>query len=177
LGVIVQLGGQTPLKLTRPLEAAGVRILGTSPDSIDAAEDRRRFDEIARGLGLEQPANGTATSVAEALRVAERIGYPVLVRPSYVLGGRAMQIVYDPASLENYFATAVRVSEERPVLVDRFLENAFECDVDAISDGTRVVIGGIMQHIEDAGIHSGDSACVLPPYLIGESDMQTMREQ
>ena len=177
VGVIVQLGGQTPLKLTRALEAAGVRILGTSPDSIDAAEDRRRFDEIARGLGLEQPANGTATSVAEALRVAERIGYPVLVRPSYVLGGRAMQIIYDPASLENYFATAVRVSEERPVLVDRFLENAFECDVDAISDGTRVVIGGIMQHIEDAGIHSGDSACVLPPYLIGESDMQTMREQ
>ncbi len=177
IGVVVQLGGQTPLKLTRALESAGVRILGTSPDSIDIAEDRRRFDQIARKLGLEQPANGTATSVEEALGIAERIGYPVLVRPSYVLGGRAMQIVYDPASLETYFATAVRVSEERPVLVDRFLENAFECDVDAISDGVRVVIGGIMQHIEDAGIHSGDSACVLPPYLIGESDMQTMREQ
>jgi carbamoyl-phosphate synthase large subunit len=177
VGVIVQLGGQTPLKLTRQLEAAGVPILGTSPDAIDTAEDRRRFDRIARELGLQQPPNGTATSFAEALTIAERIGYPVLVRPSYVLGGRAMQIVYDPESLENYFATAVRVSEERPVLVDRFLEDAFECDVDAISDGHRVVIGGIMQHIEDAGIHSGDSACVLPPYLVGEADMQVMREQ
>ena len=176
-GVIVQLGGQTPLKLTRPLEAAGVRILGTSPDSIDIAEDRRRFDKIARELGLTQPANGTATNVDEALDAAERIGYPVLVRPSYVLGGRAMQIVYDAATLREYFATAARVSEERPVLIDRFLEDAFECDVDAISDGSRVVIGGIMQHIEDAGIHSGDSACVLPPYLVGESDMQSMREQ
>jgi carbamoyl-phosphate synthase large subunit len=176
-GVIVQLGGQTPLKLTRRLEAAGVRILGTSPDAIDIAEDRRRFDKIARELGLIQPPNGTATSVEEALDAAERIGYPVLVRPSYVLGGRAMQIVYDPPSLQEYFATAVRVSEERPVLIDRFLEDAFECDVDAISDGTRVVIGGIMQHIEDAGIHSGDSACVLPPYLVEEPDMQSMREQ
>jgi carbamoyl-phosphate synthase large subunit len=176
-GVIVQLGGQTPLKLTRALEAAGVKILGTSPDAIDIAEDRRRFEKIARELGLTQPANGTATSVDEALEAAERIGYPVLVRPSYVLGGRAMQIVYDADSLRDYFATAARVSEERPVLIDRFLENAFECDVDAISDGTRVVIGGIMQHIEDAGIHSGDSACVLPPYLIGESDLRTMREQ
>ncbi|MEP6622312.1 MAG: carbamoyl-phosphate synthase large subunit [bacterium] len=177
MGVIVQLGGQTPLKLTRGLEAAGVRILGTSPDSIDAAEDRRRFEEIAREVGLTQPPNGTATSVEEALAAAERIGYPVLVRPSYVLGGRAMQIVYDPASLEGYFATAVRVSEERPVLIDRFLEDAFEVDVDALSDGHQVVIGGVMQHIENAGIHSGDSACVLPPYLIGEKDLQTMREQ
>src|SRR6185503_15887120 len=176
-GVVVQLGGQTPLKLTRQLEAAGVKILGTSPESIDIAEDRRRFDKIARELGLTQPANGTATSLDEALEAAERIGYPVLVRPSYVLGGRAMQIVYDAESLQQYFATAARVSEDRPVLIDRFLEDAFECDVDAISDGHRVVIGGIMQHIEDAGIHSGDSACVLPPYLIGESDMQTMREQ
>jgi carbamoyl-phosphate synthase large subunit len=176
-GVIVQLGGQTPLKLTRRLEAAGVRILGTSPDAIDIAEDRRRFDKIARELGLTQPPNGTATSVEEALDAAQRIGYPVLVRPSYVLGGRAMQIVYDPPSLQDYFATAVRVSEERPVLIDRFLEDAFECDVDAISDGTRVVIGGIMQHIEDAGIHSGDSACVLPPYLVEAPDMQSMREQ
>lgn len=176
-GVIVQLGGQTPLKLTRDLEAAGVRILGTSPDAIDTAEDRRRFEQIARDLGLEQPPNGTATTVDEALAVAERIGYPVLVRPSYVLGGRAMQIVYDGPSLQQYFATAARVSEERPVLIDRFLEDAFECDVDAISDGNQVVIGGIMQHIEDAGIHSGDSACVLPPYLVGERDMQTMREQ
>jgi carbamoyl-phosphate synthase large subunit len=177
IGVIVQLGGQTPLKLARGLEAAGVPILGTSPNDIDAAEDRRRFEAVAREVGLTQPPNGTATSVGEALEAAERIGYPVLVRPSYVLGGRAMQIVYDAASLEDYFATAARVSEERPVLIDRFLEDAFEVDVDAISDGSNVVIGGIMQHIEDAGIHSGDSACVLPPYLIGEQDMQTMREQ
>jgi carbamoyl-phosphate synthase large subunit len=177
LGVIVQLGGQTPLKLTRGLEAAGVPILGTSPDSIDAAEDRRRFEQIARELGLTQPPSGTATRIEDALEAAERIGYPVLVRPSYVLGGRAMQICYDAESLTGYFATAVRASEERPVLIDRFLEDAFEVDVDAISDGQQVVIGGIMQHIEDAGIHSGDSACVLPPYLIGERDMQTMREQ
>ena len=177
IGVIVQLGGQTPLKLTRPLEAAGVKILGTSPDAIDIAEDRRRFEKIVRELNLTQPPNGTATSVEEALDAAERIGYPVLVRPSYVLGGRAMQIVYDPESLRDYFATAARVSEDRPVLIDHFLEDAFEADVDAISDGTNVVIGGIMQHIEDAGIHSGDSACVMPPYLIGEQAMETMREQ
>lgn len=175
LGVIVQLGGQTPLKLTRPLEAAGVRILGTSPDAIDIAEDRRRFEAVARQLGIRQPENGTATSVEEAVAVARRVGYPVLVRPSYVLGGRAMQIVYDEASLRSYFESAVRVSEERPVLIDRFLEDAFEADVDAIADGERVVIGGVMQHIEDAGIHSGDSACVLPPYLIGESDIEIMK--
>jgi carbamoyl-phosphate synthase large subunit len=173
----VQLGGQTPLKLTRGLEAAGIRILGTSPDSIDAAEDRRRFEQIAREVGLTQPPSGTATSVEEALLAAERIGYPVLCRPSYVLGGRAMQIVYDPASLENYFATAVRASEERPVLIDSFLEDAYEADVDALSDGEQVVIGGVMQHIEEAGIHSGDSACVLPPYMITERDLQVMREQ
>ncbi|MGH7678391.1 MAG: carbamoyl-phosphate synthase large subunit [Gemmatimonadaceae bacterium] len=177
VGVIVQLGGQTPLKLTRPLEAAGVRILGTSPDAIDIAEDRRRFDKIVRELGILQPPNGTASSVEEAVEAAEKIGYPVLVRPSYVLGGRAMMIVYDAESLRDYFATAARVSEDRPVLIDRFLEDAFEADVDAISDGTDVVIGGIMQHIEDAGIHSGDSACVLPPYLIGEAAMDTMRAQ
>ena len=175
IGVIVQLGGQTPLKLTRGLEAAGVRILGTSPDAIDVAEDRRRFDAVARELGIEQPPNGTATSVGEAVTAAERIGYPVLVRPSYVLGGRAMMIVYDEPSLRDYFQYAARVSEDKPVLIDRFLEDAFEADVDAISDGVDVVIGGIMQHIEDAGIHSGDSACVLPPYLIGEKDMETMR--
>ncbi|MBA3343499.1 MAG: carbamoyl-phosphate synthase large subunit [Gemmatimonadaceae bacterium] len=175
LGVIVQLGGQTPLKLTHALEAAGVKILGTPPDSIDAAEDRRRFDAIARRLGIRQPPNGTATSVAEAIEVAEQIGYPVLVRPSYVLGGRAMEIVYDAPSLEGYFERAARVSGDRPVLIDSFLEDAFEADVDAIADGERVVIGGIMQHIEDAGIHSGDSACVLPPYLIGEKDLDTMR--
>ena len=175
IGVIVQLGGQTPLKLTRPLEAAGVTILGTTPDAIDIAEDRRRFEAIARKLGVLQPPNGTATSVDEAVEVAARVGYPVLVRPSYVLGGRAMEIVYDEPSLREYFVRAVRVSEDRPVLVDRFLEDAFEADVDAISDGKRVVIGGIMQHIEEAGIHSGDSACVLPPYLIGEKDLETMR--
>ena len=175
VGVIVQLGGQTPLKLTRPLEACGVRILGTSPDAIDIAEDRRRFEKIARELGVAQPPNGTATSADGAVEIAARIGYPVLVRPSYVLGGRAMEIVYDEASLREYFTRAVRVSEDRPVLVDSFLEDAFEADVDALSDGTDVVIGGVMQHIEDAGIHSGDSACVLPPYLIGQVDADRMR--
>ena len=175
LGVIVQLGGQTPLKLTRGLEAAGVKILGTSPDAIDEAEDRRRFDEIARRLNVAQPPNGTATSVEGAVAVATRIGYPALVRPSYVLGGRAMEIVYDEESLRDYFQRAVRVSEDRPVLIDRFLEDAFEADVDALCDGETVVIGGVMQHIEDAGIHSGDSACVLPPYLISPKDADQMR--
>jgi carbamoyl-phosphate synthase large subunit len=175
LGVIVQLGGQTPLTLTKGLEAAGVRILGTSPDAIDIAEDRKRFEAIVRQLGIRQPDSGTATSIEDAVAIASRVGYPVLVRPSYVLGGRAMQIVYDEASMHNYFETAVRVSEERPVLIDRFLEDAFEADVDAVSDGERVVIGGVMQHIEDAGIHSGDSACVLPPYLIGTQDTETMK--
>ncbi len=175
LGVIVQLGGQTPLKLTRPLEAAGVTVLGTSPDAIDIAEDRQRFEKIARDLGIRQPDNGTATSVDEAVVVATRIGYPVLVRPSYVLGGRAMQIVYDEPTLREYFEHAARVSEERPVLIDCFLEDAFEADVDALSDGKDVVIGAVMQHIEDAGIHSGDSACVLPPYLITEAAIATMK--
>jgi carbamoyl-phosphate synthase large subunit len=175
VGVIVQLGGQTPLKLTKGLEAAGVPILGTSPEAIDLAEDRRRFDEIARELGIAQPANGTATSVEQALGIARGIGYPVLVRPSYVLGGRAMQIVYDDGQLRDYFERAVRVSEERPVLVDQFLEDAFEADVDAIADGTDVVIGGVMQHIEDAGIHSGDSACVLPPVRIPAEAQDEMR--
>ncbi len=175
MGVIVQLGGQTPLKLTRGLEAAGVTILGTSPDAIDIAEDRRRFDAIARSLGIRQPENGTATSVEEAVTIAGGIGYPVLVRPSYVLGGRAMQVVYDDDSLRDYFDRAARVSEERPVLIDRFLEDAFEADVDAICDGVSVVIGGVMQHIEDAGIHSGDSACVLPPVRISAEDQDIMR--
>ena len=174
-GVIVQLGGQTPLKLTRPLEAAGVKILGTSPDAIDAAEDRRRFEVIARELGIEQPANGTATSVDEAVAIAQTIGFPVLVRPSYVLGGRAMEIVHDEASLRDYFERAARVSEDRPVLVDRFLEDAFEADVDALSDGTEVVIGAVMEHIESAGIHSGDSACILPPYLIPPAAVEQMK--
>ena len=176
LGVIVQLGGQTPLKLTNGLAKAGVRILGTQPDAIDIAEDRRRFDAIARKLGIRQPENGTATSLEEAVTAARRIGYPVLVRPSYVLGGRAMEIVYDEDSLAEYFARAAVVSEDKPVLIDRFLEDAFEADVDAISDGERVVIGGVMQHIEDAGIHSGDSACVLPPYLIDEEHIEEMRQ-
>jgi carbamoyl-phosphate synthase large subunit len=175
LGVIVQLGGQTPLKLTKGLADAGVRILGTQPDAIDIAEDRRRFDAIARKLGIRQPENGIATSLPEAVEAAGRIGYPVLVRPSYVLGGRAMEIVYDERSLTQYFERAARVSEDKPVLIDSFLEDAFEADVDAISDGERVVIGGIMQHIEDAGIHSGDSACVLPPYLIEEEHIEAMR--
>ncbi|HEX7594807.1 MAG TPA: carbamoyl-phosphate synthase large subunit, partial [Gemmatimonadaceae bacterium] len=176
LGVIVQLGGQTPLKLTRGLEMAGVPILGTQPDAIDTAEDRKRFDAIARSLGIRQPENGIATSLEEAVTAAKRIGYPVLVRPSYVLGGRAMEIVYDEGSLMEYFERAARVSEDKPVLIDRFLEDAFEADVDAISDGERVVIGGVMQHIEDAGIHSGDSACVLPPYLIDEEHIDEMRQ-
>jgi carbamoyl-phosphate synthase large subunit len=175
LGVVVQLGGQTPLRLTKRLEAAGVRILGTSPDAIDTAEDRRRFEAIARQIGITQPPSGTATSTEEALAVAERVGYPVLVRPSYVLGGRAMAIVYDAGTMLGYFEQAARVAPEHPVLIDRFLEDAFEADVDAIADGARCVIGGVMQHIEDAGIHSGDSACVLPPYLIGEREQDEMR--
>ncbi|MDH3199136.1 MAG: carbamoyl-phosphate synthase large subunit, partial [Candidatus Krumholzibacteria bacterium] len=174
-GVIVQLGGQTPLKLAKGLEAAGVPILGTSPDAIDAAEDRRRFEAVARELGVTQPANGTATDVEGAVAAAGRIGYPVLVRPSYVLGGRAMEIVYDEASLRRYFQTAARASPDHPVLIDQFLEDAFEADVDAISDGQRCAIGGVMQHIEDAGIHSGDSACVLPPYLIADDAVEAMR--
>ena len=175
VGVIVQLGGQTPLKLVKPLEAAGVRILGTSPEAIDIAEDRKRFDKLATDLGVKQPPNGTATSVEEAVVIAGRIGYPVLLRPSYVLGGRAMETVYDEPSLRDYFQRAVRVSEDRPVLVDAFLEDAYEADVDAISDGTTVVIGGVMQHIEDAGVHSGDSACVLPPHLISQAAQDEMR--
>ena len=175
-GVVVQLGGQTPLQLTKPLEAAGVAILGTSPDAIDIAEDRERFEALGRRLGVRQPPNGMARSVEEAVAVAQRIGYPVLVRPSYVLGGRAMEIVYDDGSLRDYFVKAARVAPEHPVLIDRFLEDAFEADVDAIADGTRCVIGGVMQHIEDAGVHSGDSACVLPPYLIGDSQVEEMRQ-
>ena len=174
-GVVVQFGGQTPLQLTKPLEAAGVQILGTSPDAIDIAEDRERFEKLARRLGVAQPPNGIARSVEEAVAIAQRVGYPVLVRPSYVLGGRAMEIVYDDGSLRDYFVKAARVAPEHPVLIDRFLEDAFEADVDAIADGTRCIIGGVMQHIEDAGVHSGDSACVLPPYLIGDRQVEEMR--
>jgi len=174
-GVLVQFGGQTPLKLARALEAVGVPIWGTSPDSIDLAEDRGRFGALLERLGIPQPENGTAFSLEEARVVAERIGYPVLVRPSYVLGGRAMAIVHDERELEGYIREAVKVTPDAPVLIDRFLEDAFEMDVDAVSDGTDVVIGGIMEQIELAGVHSGDSACVLPTYMVAPEHIDTMR--
>src|SRR5699024_9842484 len=157
-GVIVQYGGQTPLKLARRLEAAGAPIIGTSPDSIDLAEDRDRFLNLVNKLGLKQPANRTARSESQAMRLADEVGFPVVVRPSYVLGGRAMEIVYAPEDLEQYMAAAVKVSEDSPALLDRFLEDAIELDVDAVCDGREVFIGGIMEHIEQAGVHSGDSA-------------------
>jgi carbamoyl-phosphate synthase large subunit len=174
---VVQFGGQTPLKLALPLLAAGVTILGTSPDSIDLAEDRRRFSQLLWDLGVPQPSSGTAVSREEAREVAERIGYPVVVRPSYVLGGRGMAIVFDSGSLDRYMTGAVDVSHDRPVLIDRFLEDAFEFDVDAVADaGGAVVIGGIMEHIEEAGIHSGDSSCVVPPFMVAERHLATIRE-
>jgi carbamoyl-phosphate synthase large subunit len=175
-GVVIQLGGQTPLKLALPLQRAGVKILGTSPDAIDLAEDRKRFSALLSELGIRQPESGTATSLEEAKAVAVRIGYPVLVRPSYVLGGRAMAIVYDAAHLEGYVREAVKASPEHPILVDRFLEDAYEVDVDAVGDGERVVIGGILQHIEEAGIHSGDSAMVLPTYKVAPEHLSTIRD-
>jgi carbamoyl-phosphate synthase large subunit len=174
-GVIVQFGGQTPLNLALRLLRAGVPIIGTSPESIDLAEDRKRFGKLLSELDILQPANGTAFSVEEARDVASSIGYPVLVRPSYVLGGRAMQIVYDEASLDHYMATAVEASPEHPVLIDSFLEDASEIDVDALADRERVVIAGIQEHIEEAGIHSGDSSCVLPPYMLKAEHLETMR--
>ncbi len=178
VGVIVQFGGQTPLKLAVPLEKEGVRILGTTPDSIDRAEDRKRFKELLDKLGLLQAQSGTAVSCDEAVDAANGIGYPVMVRPSYVLGGRAMEIVYDEESVRNYMSRAVKASPERPVLVDKYLEDAIEIDVDAISDGKTVVVAGIMEHIEEAGVHSGDSACSLPPFslsrnIVEEIDRQT----
>ncbi len=176
-GVIVQFGGQTPLKLAVPLERAGVPIWGTSSDAIDRAEDRERFRQLLTRLGLNQALSGTAISVTEATRIAKRVGYPVLVRPSYVLGGRAMDIVYDDASLFDYMERAVQASPEHPVLIDKFLEDAIEMDVDAIADGRRVVIGGIMEHIEEAGIHSGDSACSLPPRSVPDKILDEIREQ
>ncbi len=169
MGVIVQFGGQTPLNLSVPLHKAGVPILGTQPASIDRAEDRKLFQAMLNKLGLIQPANGTASSVGEAVAVAEKIGYPVIIRPSYVLGGRAMKIVYDPQAMENFTRIAIAESLGHPVLIDKFLEDAIEVDVDAISDGKRTMVGGIMEHIEEAGIHSGDSACVLPPHSIARS--------
>ncbi len=174
-GVIVQLGGQTPLNLAKGLEAAGVPILGTSVDAIDRAEDRERFEQVCRKLGALVPPNGIATSLDQALEVAAEVGYPVLVRPSYVLGGRGMEIVWDDDALASYFERAVKASPDHPVLIDRFIEDAFEADVDALSDGDQVVIGGIMQHIEDAGVHSGDSACVLPPYRLGLEELERIR--
>jgi len=177
LGVIVQYGGQTPLKLARDLEAAGVPIIGTSPDSIDLAEDRERFQRLITELGLRQPPNTTARSESEALEAAANIGYPLVVRPSYVLGGRAMEVVFDDAELSRYIRTAVSVSNDSPVLLDRFLDDAIEVDVDAVCDGEQVLIGGIMEHIEQAGVHSGDSACSLPPYTLSSALQDRMREQ
>jgi carbamoyl-phosphate synthase large subunit len=176
-GVIVQFGGQTPLKLAVPLERAGVPILGTSPDAIDRAEDRQRFADLLRKLGLQQPPNGSARSADEAVRIAEALGYPVLVRPSYVLGGRAMEIVYEEARLREWMRESAHVSPDHPILIDKFLEDALEIDVDALCDGHDVFIGGVMEHIEKAGIHSGDSACALPPYSIGDDQVERLRTQ
>jgi carbamoyl-phosphate synthase large subunit len=176
-GVIVQFGGQTPLKLARELEANGVPIIGTSPDMIDVAEDRERFQQLLTRLGLKQPPNRTARTESDALRLAEEIGYPIVVRPSYVLGGRAMEIVHEQGALERYMREAVKVSNDSPVLLDRFLNDATEVDVDAVCDGKRVFIGGVMEHIEQAGVHSGDSACSLPPYSLSAQTERELRQQ
>ncbi len=176
-GVIVQFGGQTPLNLARALEAAGVPILGTSPDSIDLAEDRDRFRDVITQLGLKQTPNDSATNTDQARRIADAIGYPVLVRPSFVLGGRAMEIVYDEASLIRYMTEAVDASPDHPVLIDKFLEDAIEVDVDAISDGETTIVGGVMEHIEEAGIHSGDSACAIPPYSLSDDLIAELKRQ
>ena len=176
-GVIVQFGGQTPLKLARDLEANGVPIIGTTPDSIDVAEDRERFQKLLNKLKLKQPPNRTARSAAKALAAAQEIGYPLVVRPSYVLGGRAMEIVHEQADLERYMREAIKVSNDSPVLLDRFLNDAIECDVDAVSDGKQVIIGGVMEHIEQAGVHSGDSACSLPPYSLSAALQDELRRQ
>ncbi len=176
-GVIVQYGGQTPLKLARELERAGVPIIGTSPESIHRAEDRSQFQALLQTLGLKQPPNRTAASTAQALERAGEIGYPIVVRPSYVLGGRAMQIVHGAEDLRAYMDAAIEVSNESPVLLDRFLSDAIEVDVDAVSDGREVIIGGLMEHIEQAGVHSGDSACSLPPHSLDGDIQARLREQ
>jgi carbamoyl-phosphate synthase large subunit len=176
-GVIVQFGGQTPLNLAKALEAEGVPIIGTSPESIDLAEDRERFRLVIERLGLRQPPNASATHCEEARRIAERIGYPVVVRPSFVLGGRAMEIVYDQHSLDRYMTEAVEASPEHPILIDKFLEDAIEVDVDAVCDGVRTIVGGVMEHIEEAGIHSGDSACAIPPFSLPESIIAELKTQ
>ena len=173
LGVIVQYGGQTPLKLALELESNGVPIIGTSPDSIDIAEDRERFQQLLHTLGLKQPPNRTARTEEAAIELAQQIGYPLVVRPSYVLGGRAMEIVHGDKDLQRYMREAVKVSDKSPVLLDRFLDDAIEVDVDCISDGANVMIGGIMEHIEQAGVHSGDSACSLPPYSLSARACRT----
>jgi carbamoyl-phosphate synthase large subunit len=178
LGVIVQYGGQTPLKLALGLEAAGVPIIGTSPDMIDAAEDRERFQKLLHGLGLRQPPNATARTEPEALEKAAELGYPLVVRPSYVLGGRAMEIVHEQRDLERYMREAVKVSNDSPVLLDRFLNDAIECDVDCLRDPSgRTFIGGVMEHIEQAGVHSGDSACSLPPYSLSAGTVAELKRQ
>ncbi len=176
-GLIVQFGGQTPLNLAKALEAAGAPIIGTSPDNIEVAEDRERFRLVIERLGLRQPPNASAVRFDEARRIAERIGFPVVVRPSFVLGGRAMEIVYDVASLDRYMAEAVEASPDRPILIDKFLEDAVEVDVDAVCDGRRTVVAGVMEHIEEAGIHSGDSACAIPPYSLAEAVVEELKRQ
>ncbi|NLC23825.1 MAG: carbamoyl-phosphate synthase large subunit, partial [Oxalobacter sp.] len=177
IGVIVQYGGQTPLKLALDLEKNGVPIIGTSPDMIDAAEDRERFQQLLQKLDLRQPPNRTARTEEEALEMAQEIGYPLVVRPSYVLGGRAMEIVHEQSGLERYMREAVKVSNDSPVLLDRFLNDAIEVDVDCISDGTRTFIGGVMEHIEQAGVHSGDSACSLPVYSLSRETVDELKRQ
>jgi len=176
-GVIVQYGGQTPLKLARDLEASGAPIIGTTPDAIDRAEDRERFQGMIDKLGLKQPPNRTARAAEEAVKLADEIGYPLVVRPSYVLGGRAMEIVHDQTDLQRYMTEAVQVSNDSPVLLDRFLDDAVEVDIDAVSDGKRVLLGGVMEHIEQAGVHSGDSACSLPPYTLSQDVIERINEQ